>query len=165
MNRKSDCENEKGAGLLELVAAMPLIAILFAGIGTAFAYGFHAYICLLSDWTLQEQVGYAMECMTADLRYAEDVKIDDGKLRVFCRAAGGPAEWVRYEKTRETSARIMKDGQPLTGQSTMGTITIERFEIEIPFERTVVIHLAGKNQLTDQTYELETAVTWTGKNT
>ncbi|MBQ8698358.1 MAG: hypothetical protein IJ521_05110 [Schwartzia sp.] len=46
-------ESERGAGLLELVAAMPLLVILCAALATAFVFGLRAYLFLLGDWELQ----------------------------------------------------------------------------------------------------------------
>ena len=160
MIRGGRCGEEKGAGLLELVAAMPLVVLLSAALATAFAFGLRAYLFLLSDWALQEQVSYAMERMAADLRYAEDAKIENGKLRVFCRAVSGSPQWVEYERTREARPRIRRDSQPLTGESTLGEISMQRFEAERIGGRTVFLRLVGENLLTGRTYELETAVTW-----
>lgn len=162
MNKTGLCGNEKGTGFLELVAAMPLIVLLIAALGTTFAFGVRAYLFLLGDWALQEQVGYAMERMATDLRYAEDVKLDGGRLRILCRAANGPAAWVVYEATRESWPRMMRDSQPLTGQSTLGKIVMRQFSPKFVGDRTVLLRLIGENLLTGRTYELETAVTWTG---
>ena len=162
MNKTGLCGNEKGTGFLELVAAMPLIVLLIAALGTTFAFGVRAYLFLLGDWALQEQVGYAMERMATDLRYAEDVKLDGGRLRILCRAANGPAAWVVYEATRESWPRMMRDSQPLTGQSMLGKIVMRQFAPKFVGDRTVLLRLIGENLLTGRTYELETAVTWTG---
>lgn len=158
-------EEERGAIFLELAVAAPLLGLLCVAIGTIFIFGVRAYALVLSDWSLQEQVGYAMERMTADLRYAEDVKVQNGRLRVLCRESSGDAHWVEYERTVEAQPRIRRGSQPLTGQSTLGAIGMKTFEAEIVGERTAFLRLVGENQWTGQVYELETAVTWTGKGT
>ena len=150
---------------MEMVAAMPLLVVLCAALAAAFVFGLRAYLFLLGDWALQEQVSYAMERMVADLRYAEDVKIESGDLKVLCRAGSGPAVWATYRNTRELWPRMTLDGQPLTGQSTLGQIAVKTFAAERVGERTVFLRLVGENRLTGQDYELETAVTWTGKGT
>ena len=165
MNRAGARGGEKGSGVIGLIAAMPLIGLLFAAFGVTFVFGVRAYLFLLSDWALQEQVGYAMERMMTDLRYAEDVRLDGGRLKVFCSAADGPAAWVVYEKTQETQSRIMRDSQPLTGHSVLGPIAMREFRAERVGDRTVLLRLIGENLMTERTYELETAVTWTGKGT
>ena len=160
----NDGENirEKGAALLELVASMPLIAALAVALGTAFVFGVRAYLFLMSDWALQEQVGYAMERMVMDLRYAEEAKIEGGVLKIRCREVGGPLRWVLYERTNETVPRIRRDSQPLTGQSTLGKIAMDEFRAEVGTQ-DVFVRLAGKNTLTGQSYTLETMVTLMGK--
>ncbi len=153
---------EKGAALLELTASLPLITILSVALGTAFVFGVRAYLFLMSDWALQEQVGYAMERIVMDLRYADDAKLEANRLKVHCREVSGPAQWITYERTNETVSRIRRDSQPLTGQSALGKIAMEEFHVEVGTQ-AVFVRLVGKNLLTDQSYALETMITLMGK--
>lgn len=155
-------KREKGAAFLELIASMPLIAILLVALGTAFVFGVRAYLFLMSDWALQEQVGYAMERIVTDLRYAEEAKMEGNRLLIHCREIGAPLKWVEYEQTNEAVPRIRLGDQPLTGQSTLGKIAMEDFHVEVGTQ-TVFVRIAGKNLLTDQSYALETMVTLKGK--
>lgn len=155
-------KREKGAAFLELIASMPLIAILLVALGTAFVFGVRAYLFLMSDWALQEQVGYAMERIVTDLRYAEKAKMEGNRLLIHCREIGAPLKWVEYERTNEAVPRIRLGDQPLTGQSTLGKIAMEDFHVEVGTQ-TVFVRIAGKNLLTDQSYALETMVTLKGK--
>ena len=155
-------KREKGAAFLELIASMPLIAILLVALGTAFVFGVRAYLFLMSDWALQEQVGYAMERIVMDLRYAEEAKMEGNRLLIHCREIGAPLKWVEYERTNEAVPRIRLGDQPLTGQSTLGKIAMEDFHVEVGTQ-TVFVRIAGKNLLTDQSYALETMVTLKGK--
>ena len=164
MNKAGRRASEQGGILLELAVATPLFALLAIAIGTIFIFGVRAYALVLSEWSLQEQVGYAMERMTADLRYAEGAKMEGRKLRVLCRESSGAPHWVEYERTDEAQPRLRRGSQPLTGQSTLGAIGMKTFVAEVD-GRTVFLRLVGENQWTGQTYELETAVTWTGKGT
>ena len=150
---------------MEIIFAMPLITVLLIALGTSFAFGLRSYLFLLGDWTLEEEVSYAMERMTSDLRYAEDVKIEGAKLRVLCRLTSGPATWVEYEKTNEEEPRIRRDRQPLTGESKTGRIAVRDFELRLLGERTIYLRISGENLITGRTFELATAVTWTGKET
>lgn len=147
---------------MELIASMPLIAILLVALGTAFVFGVRAYLFLMSDWALQEQVGYAMERIVTDLRYAEEAKMEGNRLLIHCREIGAPLKWVEYERTNEAVPRIRLGDQPLTGQSTLGKIAMEDFHVEVGTQ-TVFVRIAGKNLLTDQSYALETMVTLKGK--
>lgn len=155
-------KREKGAAFLELIASMPLIAILLVALGMAFVFGVRAYLFLMSDWALQEQVGYAMERIVTDLRYAEEAKMEGNRLLIHCREIGAPLKWVEYERTNEAVPRIRLGDQPLTGQSTLGKIAMEDFHVEVGTQ-TVFVRIAGKNLLTDQSYALETMVTLKGK--
>ena len=142
---------------------MPLVVILLIAMGTAFAFGVRAYVFLLGDWELQKQVAFAMERMTTDLRYAENATISGDTLRVLCRMTNETAQWVDYEMTAEDLPRMMRSRQPMTGESSLGMIAMTRFAAEAVGPRTIFLRLRGENRLTGHIYELETAVTWTGK--
>ena len=147
---------------MELAASTPIIAALFVALGTAFAFGVRAYLFLMSDWALQEQVGYAMERMVMDLRYADDARMEGNRLKIHCREMGDLLQWVAYERTNDAVPRIRRDSQPLTGQSTLGKIAMDDFHVEVG-EQAVFLRLAGKNTLTGQSYALETMVRLRGK--
>lgn len=151
---------ERGAGLLELAAAMPLLALLLAAVGTSFAFGVRAYAFLLSDWEMQREAGFAMERMTADLRYAEDAEVLNGRLRVRCRQTSEAAQWVEYARTSGEMPRMTRNSQPMTGESTLGPIAMTRFEAERVGARTMRLRLDAENRLTGRAFSLETAVTW-----
>ena len=162
MNKAGRRASEQGGILLELAVATPLFALLAIAIGTIFIFGVRAYALVLSEWSLQEQVGYAMERIVTDLRYAEEAKMEGNRLLIHCREIGAPLKWVEYERTNEAVPRIRLGDQPLTGQSTLGKIAMEDFHVEVGTQ-TVFVRIAGKNLLTDQSYALETMVTLKGK--
>ncbi|MBR5381589.1 MAG: hypothetical protein IK136_03100 [Oscillospiraceae bacterium] len=163
MTRRRWHAEERGQGLLELLVSMPLVVILLIALGTAFAFGVRAYVFLMGDWELQKQVAFAMERMTTDLRYAENATVSGDTLRVLCRMTNETAQWVEYTRTTEDMPRMMRSSQPMTGESSLGSIAMTRFTAETVGPRTIFLRLCGENRLTGHTYELETAVTWTGK--
>lgn len=160
MKRRHDREgSEGGYGLLSLLVAMPLTALLLASLSVVFSLGIKSYAYMLSDWEMQRQVQFAMEHLRYDLLYALQVKEKGGKLSILCRDTSAAPEWVRYELTEESRPRMMRNHQPVTGESMLGDILITQFSYRRQGERTVFFMIAAQNLLTDHTYALESAVT------
>ena len=107
----------------------------------------------------------AAEAEASDVHLAPGAPIFFRICGNIAEAGAGPTAWVVYEATQESWPRMMRGGQPLTGQSTLGKIVMRQFTAKPIGDRTVLLRLVGENLLTGRTYELETAVTWTGKGT
>ncbi len=159
INRQCLLQNERGYGLIELVAAMPIAIFLLCSLGAVFCLGIKAYVYMLSDWELERQVQFSMEHVRHDLLYALRAEDAPGKLRILCRAASGPAQWVEYELTSETMPRFMRNHQPITGESILGNIRIVEFGYRKQGERTMLFQITAQNLLTGHSYSLDSAVT------
>lgn len=151
--------DERGYGLMELVAALPLAALLLFSLGVIFFMGIKTYIYMISDWELARQVQFSMEHIRHDLLYAVAVKEEAGKLKIYCREAAGSPKWVEYHLSSETRPHLMRNAQPVTGDSSLGDILITQFSYRKEGLRTVLFQIMAKNQLTGHTYGLESAVT------
>lgn len=150
---------ERGYGLLELMAALPLASLLLCALGVLFFMGIKTYVYMLSDWELARQVQFSMEHIRHDLLYAVAVKDEAGKLKIYCRDAAGPPKWVEYGLSSEATPRLMRNAQPVTGGSSLGDIDITAFRYQREGMRTVRFEIRGRNRLTDHTYALDSAVT------
>lgn len=150
---------ERGYGLMELVAALPLASLLLFALGVLFFMGIKTYVYMVSDWELARQVQFSMEHIRHDLLYAVAVKEEAGKLKIYCREAAGPAKWVEYRLSSDSMPRLMRNEQPVTGGSSLGNILITGFSYRKEGTRTVLFQVMARNQLTDHTYGLESAVT------
>ena len=151
--------SEHGYGLLELMAALPLASLLLVSLGVLFFMGVKTYVYMISDWELARQVQFSMEHIRHDLLYAVTVKEEAGELKIYCRDAAGPAKWVEYHLSSETRPHLMRNAQPVTGDSSLGDILITQFSYRKEGLRTVLFQIMAKNQLTGHTYGLESAVT------
>lgn len=158
-SRRRGETTERGYGLMELMAALPLASILLCALGVLLFMGIKTYVYMLSDWELVRQVQFSMEHIRHDLLYAVAVKEEGGALKIYCRDAAGPAKWVEYRLSSEAMPRLMRNAQPVTGGSSLGDIHITAFQYKKEGTRTVRFHIKGRNRLTDHTYALASAVT------
>ena len=159
MNNTSGEEPDQGFSLLELLISFPLIAMLLLAAGILFCWGIKSYTYMMSDWELQNQVRVSLEQVVRDLTYAEKLDILGKKLYIFCRSTDETPKWVEYTITEAAMPKITRNQQPITGESTLGDIQIQRFSYRMEKESTVIIEIIGENLLTRHIYKLETAVT------
>ena len=141
------------------MAALPLASLLLFALGVLFFMGMKTYVYMLSDWELARQVQFSMEHIRHDLLYAVTVKEEAGKLKIYGRDSAGSAKWVEYKLSSDSPQCLMRNGQPVTGGSSLGDIRITEFRCRKEGEKTVLFQMMAHNRLTDHTYGLDSAVT------
>ena len=159
MSKRRKLWREAGQSLVELAVALPLIALLLGSLAMALGWGMRAYVSLLSDWELQNQVRFSMERITSDLMYAYRFESVGGRLRILIPGADGVPQWIEYVRTEEDRPRLARNSQPLTGESRLVDIAIADFEFRPVGTRTLFFRIKGENLRTGHVFELESAVT------
>ena len=151
-------QGQKGAMLLELLFMLPLLSLLLISVAGAFFLVVRLYFHELSDLELEEQVRLATANIVTDIKYADKAEIMQDGIRIWTRRrSSGGQRWVDYQiRTPISGGKIMKDGQPLTGDSMYGDIRITKFYFEKPNERTVFFEIQGINKITGKVFSLET---------
>lgn len=165
LNRVHWLREEKGAGLLELLVAMPLLTALLIACGVVFCWGVKSYVYTRSDYELQQQLRGPMERIVYDLSCAEDaVTYGSGRLEITCRNLNSTSVKVAYHLDDDGKAfpKIMRNTssipQPLTGETKLADVQITKLYFSVT-GRTVYVEIKGNNRLTKREYTLHTAVT------
>ncbi len=147
--------DEKGATLIELLIAMPMVSIMLLSMAVFLAYGLKTYVIALSDFEMQKEIQFSMEAIQHDLMYAIDAKAEPGVLRIK-KPGGAFGTWLSYGVKE---GRMIKGIQPMTGETTLGNIIIVSFECAKYGEKTVRYSIKARNSLTGREYELRSATT------
>ena len=151
--------NQKGALLVEMLVAMPLLCFLLLTIGTAFLLLMKFYSVYLGDLELQQQMRFAVLSMTRDITSAKTVEVSTDKLEITTERHLEQTKQILYElNTRPTINRLMKDNQPLTGESQVAAISITKFHCKKIKNHIINIEIEGVNKNTNKKISLETAV-------
>jgi type II secretory pathway component PulJ len=151
--------NKNGASLVEMLVAMPLLCFLLLTIGAAFLLLMKFYSVYLGDLELQQQMRFAVLSMTRDIAAAKAVKISSDKLEITTERHLEQEKKILYElNTGQTISRLMKENQPLTGESRVAAISITKFNCKKVKNHIINIEIEGINQNTDKKISLETAV-------
>ena len=151
--------SEAGQSLAELAVAMPLIALLLGSLAVALGWGLRSYVAMLNDWELQNQIRFSMERITSDLMYAYRFESSDRRLRILIHDAGGVPKWIEYVLTEDERPRLMRNSQPMTGESRLVDLAVSEFELRPAGARTLFFRIKGENLRTGRVFELESAVT------
>lgn len=155
MNR---CGNNRGVCLAELLIAMPLMAMLAAGMILLFSEMVKQHVLVVNQLEMQQQVRFAMAGVVDDITYAESATCKKDSLALKTKRKNALGSQIVYVLDKsKNSGRLMKDNQPVTGAESKSTISITDFHVEPWNERTIMITITAVNQTTRQSYTLESA--------
>ncbi|MGL5269572.1 MAG: PilW family protein [Selenomonadaceae bacterium] len=151
-------QDETGMTLLELVVALPLVAMLLAGISTMFFLLLHSCWADISDLELQQQLRLAAVAVTQDMMYADRAKIEEDGISLWNRSQSSLPRQIVY-RIRDPGGRaiLTKNNQPLTGGSIYSDVRIVKFQCRKFNEKTIVMEIAGRNAFTGKILVVETA--------
>lgn len=156
-DRLHQIREQKGMMLLELLFMVPLLSLLLMSIAAAFFLVLRLYFQDLSNMELEEQVRLATANLVTDIRYADKAEIIQNGIRIWTRRRSVGQRWFDYQiKNPIYSGKIMKDGQPLTGDCMYGDIRITKFYFEKRNERTIFFEIQAINKTTGKVFSLET---------
>ena len=137
------------------------LTALFAGFLAILFILLRMYGCAISDWEVQHELRHAVECITEDVAYAQEVWLDDDGTKLCLRTFSCDASetvGVVYFWKKGGSSRLMKDGQPMTGESCLGRVEILEFRTVPQGEQQIWLRIRARNMVTRHEYLLETVV-------
>ena len=167
-------KNQRGSILLEALLSMNILVFIMISFSIIFLSTVHMYLKNLYQMELRSQMRFAAECMVQDIKHADSVMVyqEDGQdaLLITTRATTDSSEaYPAYIKYRQDDLafypRIIKKGQPLTGDNTFCR-TYVRFSCKPlsadPDNRVYLLEFKGTHQLSSRYFYLETAVAMLG---
>ena len=87
------------------------------------------YQCCLSQIELQHNIRFAVESIERDAFLAKKIEVNNNVLLIF-KGTDATNEVVRYELSRKYHPyRLMRDGQPVTGNSINNEVEISSFSL------------------------------------
>ena len=87
------------------------------------------YQCCLSQIELQHNIRFAVESIERDAFLAKKIEVNNNVLLIF-KGTDTTNEVVRYELSRKYHPyRLMRDGQPVTGNSINNEVEISSFSL------------------------------------
>ncbi|WP_196591014.1 hypothetical protein [Pectinatus frisingensis] len=168
-------KNNTGSILLETLLSLNLLVIISLSLTVLLLSILHLYIKNLYQIELRTQMNFAAECMLQDIKHAESVIIsqENGHDTIIIKtraATGGTDSTPTYITYRQDNlkyySRILKNNNPITGDNTFCSTAI-RFTCKpisvFDNNRTYLIELKGRHQMTQKYFYLESAATILGQ--
>lgn len=163
---------ESGAILLETIVAVPLLVVLLATLGTMIVFGARAYLHIIADAELQQELQIAFQRVTDDLLEAKEINFPgdrDSAVTIIKRqdplrsGYEGESTGVNYWLNNvEGTKKLVKESAsaPMTGNHALAGITITEFSCR-PDQREMGVYtlrLTGRSGVTGHEYGLSTAI-------
>lgn len=155
------CERLFGAAgysLAETLVSLALLAVLFAAMSMALAGMMRLYHAEIAALELLAQTRFAAQSIHRDLSYAERVEIGAERIVIFTRRNDTALKKIVYTLDAGSKyRRLMKDGQPVTGDSVSARISIAALRFARAGERVVCIELMAVDVSSGRAFSIETA--------
>lgn len=172
-NRKT--QTEQGFALLELLASLPMLALLLVTIAGLFLYGMKLYYRNLADVELQQELQTAMSQIVDDLTETRAVEqLPGGQDGVMLAQRYDPSSgrsnhrdtyvtYRAYTVPRTTTRKLYYGsdfGAPMMGNHALAGVTITEFFCSPDSDKIGLVHLrlSGKSEVTKHEYTLKTTI-------
>lgn len=160
-----DYFNNKGFSLLELLVAMPLMVILLGTMVSIVALTLLISQHNQSNLELQQQLRFTIDSIVRDITYANSVKIGQNEIEIKTTRNNPNTQTIVYRLNKNVQiGKVMKDNQPVTGESRTGLISVLSLNFKKINDRTILIEIIGGNQRTKKQFTLETAAVMLNKS-
>ena len=119
----------QGFILVELILYCLLIMLITQVLANVMVSTYKNYQCCLSQIELQHNIRFALESIERDAFLAKKIEVNNNVLLIF-KGTDTTNEVVRYELSRKYHPyRLMRDGQPVTGNSNNNEVEISSFSL------------------------------------
>ena len=134
---------QHGITLVELMIYVIIIGLLSQVLYNIVTVIYRNYQYCISQMELQQNVRYAIESISRDVEFAKDVNIDNKVLTIY-KSDNDKDFVVSYEISKKYHPyRLMRDNQPVTGESSIKKIEISNFLIRKKGKNILDVEIKG----------------------
>lgn len=152
--------NNKGFSLVELLVSISLMILLFNIIVNMFFFMIRVWYNDNRMIELQQEARFSVDSITRDIAYAKSFQIYSDRFEMITDVDNKPNVKIVYQLNNNTSqCRLMRDNQPVTGETITGKISIVSLSFEAFNPKTVLIKMSLIDTETKQTFSIDTAAT------
>ena len=158
MRRFERLRGEDGFTLAEVLLSIALLGLLLAALSTAFAGMTRLYRQTIVLQELVAEARFAAQSIVRDITYAQRVQIDGERIEIFTQRGASSLQKIVYRLDEKSSGRrILKDGQPLTGDSLSARVSFAELRFALQGRRVVCVDLTAVDLASGRTFSVETA--------
>jgi hypothetical protein len=109
---------------------------------------------------LQQEARFSVDSIARDITYAKSFQIYPDRFEMITDVDNKPNVKIVYQLSNNVSQRrLMRDNQPVTGETIIGKISIVNLSFETLSPKTVLIKMSIIDTETKQTFSVDTAAT------
>lgn len=152
--------NNKGFSLVELLVSIGLMLLLFNIVMNIFFFMMRVWYNDNKMLELQQEARFSVDSIARDITYAKSFQIYSDRFEIITDVDNKPNAKIVYQLNHNASqCRLMRDNQPVTGETIVGKISVENFNIEALDTKTVLIKMSLIDTDTKQKFTIDTAAT------
>lgn len=149
--------NNEGFSIFELLISIPINIMLLAG-GIMLIYNaVHAYVYSISDLELIEEVRQTAQRIDDSLRYCCDKDVKKNILKVYVKDISA-SEIKEITYLMHNNGIVYCNNQPITGETMLGNIEIQRLQFDDNNDDTVHVFVEGVNLINGHRFSVENNV-------
>jgi len=152
--------NNKGFSLVELLVSISLMILIFNIIMNMFFFMMRVWYNDNRMIELQQEARFSVDSIVRDIAYAKSFQIYSNRFELVTDVDNQQNVKIVYQLSNNVSqCRLMRDNQPVTGETIIGKISIVSLSFEALSPKTVLIKMNIIDTETKQTFSIDTAVT------
>jgi len=152
--------NNKGFSLVELLVSISLMILIFNIIMNMFFFMMRVWYNDNRMIELQQEARFSVDSIVRDIAYAKSFQIYSDRFEVITDVDNKPNVKIVYQLNKNAiQCRLMRDNQPVTGETIIGKISIVSLSFEALSPKTVLIKMNIIDTETKQTFSIDTAAT------
>ncbi|WP_110953011.1 PilW family protein [Anaerosinus massiliensis] len=155
----------KGYFLVELLIALSLMVVVFGVIINLFLFTTRAWYNDNKMLELQQEAKFSVDSIVRDIAYAKSFQIYPDKFEILLEQENRrDTKIVYYVSTQLNQSRLMRDNQPVTGQTMHGKFSVENLSFHKINDRTILIKMNFIDVETKQKFMIDTAASMLNEN-
>lgn len=152
--------NNKGFSLVELLVSISLMMLIFNIIMNMFFFMMRVWYNDNRMIELQQETRFSVDSIVRDIAYAKSFQIYSDRFEIITDVDNKPNVKIVYQLNKNASqSRLMRDNQPVTGETITGKISVVSLSFEALNPKTVLIKMSLIDTETKQVFTLDTAAT------
>lgn len=155
----------RGYFLVELLIALSLMVIVLGVIINLFLFATRAWHNDNKMLELQQEAKFSVDSIVRDITYAKSFQIYPDKFEILLEQENQrDIKIVYHVSTQLNQSRLMRDNQPVTGQTRHGKFSVENLSFQKINDQTILIKMSFIDVETKQKFMIDTAASMLNRN-
>lgn len=149
----------EGTSLIELMLWMSFASLILICVFNILISALNIWRTDLGKIEMQQELKFAVDSMANDIAYAKQISIKYREIDLVIDQNGSDKLLIYRLDNNVRQCHLMRDNQPVTGESMLGNVSIITFDIMLKNDRTVIIYIEAIDTIRNYKFSIHTAAT------